>query len=128
MKRYENKRLFIDVGEWGGRNRYITLQSDMLPAIWEKYDLSAMEERIFLYICMLYDNPSESGLEPIKLSYQDIADAVKCSKEGARQAIKNLVDFELIKRIGERKGKGKTKYMPNIDYIHGLLKEHLNLS
>lgn len=128
MKQYENKRLFIDVGEWGGRNRYVKWQLDILPAIWRKYNLSSMEQRIFLHISMLYDNAHESNREPLKLSYQDIADIVRCSKEGAKQAIKNLVDSELIKKIGERKGRGKTKYMPNIDHIHGLLKEHLNLS
>lgn len=128
MERYGNKRLFINVEEWGGRNRYVMWQLDLLPAIWREYDLSAIEERIFLYISMQYDNAYESKREPLKLSYQDIAEAVMCSKEGAKQAIKNLIWFKLITTIGERKGRSKTKYIPNIDYIHGLLKKHLNLS
>lgn len=128
MSRYENKRLYIDVEEWGGTNRYIKLQADMFPMIWEKYDLSAMEERIFLYICMQYDNAHESHLEPIKLSYADLARKVNCSKNGVINALDNLIYWELIEVKGEQKGRAKKQYVPNVDKIHKELKEFLNLA
>lgn len=128
MTRYENKRLFINVEEWGGRNRYVQWQLDILPMIWAKFNLSAMEERIFLYICMQYDNAYESNRQPLKLSYPEIANTVNCSKNGVIKAIDNLEYWKLITVIGGRKGRAKRQYIPNVDYIHRLLKEHLKLS
>lgn len=128
MERYENKRLFVNVEEWGGRNRYVTWQLDLLPMIWKNYDLSAMEERIFLLICMKYDNAHESKREPLKLSFQDIAYTVNCSIGGVRKAIDNLKYWKLITVIGERKGRAKQQYVPNIDHLHNCLKKHLGLS
>jgi hypothetical protein len=128
MNAYENKRLYLDLSELCGIKRYVTWQLDLLPMIWDYYSLSNFEERIFLYICMQYDNVHESNREPLKLSYTDIADIVKCTVEGVRKAISNLIRCGLI--IAERKGKGRTKtqYLPNVEFIHQELKEYLNLS
>lgn len=128
MEKYGNKRLFVDVEEWGGRNRYVRWQLDLLPMIWKNYNLSAMEERIFLLICMQYDNAHESNREPLKLSYTDIAHKVQCSIGGAIKAISNLEYWELITVVGERKGRAKRQYVPNIDHLHEQLKEYLQLS
>ena len=126
--RYPNKRLYIDVSEWGGQTRYIMWQLDILPMIWEYYTLSQMEERIFYYICMQYDNAHESNREPLRLSYDDIADIVKCSRGGAYKAIQSLLDYKLIIVDGERKGKAKSQYLPNVELIHKELKEFLKLA
>lgn len=112
----------------GRVKRYVTWNLDILPMIWEFYTLSQMEERIFAFICMQYDNRHESNFEPLKLSYADIADTVKCSVEGARKAIKMLLDSELITVEGVRKGRAKTQYLPNIPLIHEELKKYLKLS
>lgn len=128
MNDKRNKRLYVDVSEWGGQRRFVTWQLDILPMIWEYYDLSKFEERIFTHICMQYDNAHESNREPIKLSYTDIANIVKCSVEGARKAIAQLIDCNLITIEGERKGRAKTQYLPNVELIHKELKEYLNLS
>lgn len=128
MNDIKNKRLFVNLEEWGGVKRYVTWNLDILPMIWEFYTLSQMEERIFTFICMQYDNRHESNFEPLKLSYADIADTVKCSVEGARKAIKMLLESKLITVEGVRKGKAKTQYLPNIPLIHKELKTYLNLS
>lgn len=96
--------------------------------IWNYYDLSKIEERIFVYICMTYDNPNISQLAPIKLSYADIAKVVQCTRGGVQKAIDNLLSCNLIQVVGERKGKGKTQYLPNISEIHSLLKKYLKIS
>lgn len=96
--------------------------------IWEYYNLSQLEERLFTYICMQYDNAHESNREPLKLSYNDIADVIKCSYEGVRKAVKMLLKSNLIIVEGKRKGKAKTQYLPNVELIHEELKEYLKLS
>lgn len=126
--KYKNKRLYIDVSEWGGEKRFVTWQLNILPMIWEYYTLSQLEERFFTYVCMQYDNAHESNREPLKLSYTDIADIIKCSVEGARRAVKMLLESELITVEGNRKGKAKTQYLPNVELIHKELKEYLKLS
>lgn len=123
-----NKRLYVDVSEWGGVKRFVTWQLDILPMIWKYYTLSQLEERILIYICMQYDNAHESNREPLKLSYDDIAEIIKCSYEGARKAVNMLVKSNLIIVEGKRKGKAKTQYLPNVELIHKELKEYLNLS
>ena len=128
MKEYKNKRLYIDISEWGGNKRFVTWNLDILPMIWEYYNLSQLEERLFTYICMQYDNAHESNREPLKLSYNDIADVIKCSYEGVRKAVKMLLKSNLIIVEGKRKGKAKTQYLPNVELIHEELKEYLKLS
>lgn len=125
---HEKQRLYIDVSQWGAPKRYVTWQLDLLPMLWGSYDLSKFEERILLYICMQYDNAYESNRDPLKLSYKDIADIVKCSYDGAKKAMGNLLYWELIITIGERKGSAKTQYIPNVSKIHQLLKKYLNVS
>ena len=128
MKRYKNKRLYVDISEWGGEKRFITWNLDILPMIWEFYTLSQLEERFFTYICMQYDNAHESNREPLKLSYTDIADIINCSVEGVRKAVKMLLKSKLIIVEGKRKKKKKTQYLPNVELIHKKLKEYLNLA
>lgn len=111
----------MDLAEYGGGTRYIRVNTDLFPMLWEKYNLSNLEMSIFLYICMIYDNPSESGGEPIRLSYTDIAEKVKSSVGGVRKAIDCLITRSLLLTIGERKGKAKTQYVPNVDKIHNEL-------
>lgn len=128
MNKYKNKRLYVDLSEWGGQKRFVTWNLDILPMIWEYYDLSKLEERLFTYICMTYDNAHESNRDPLKLSYFDIADIIKCSENGAIKAVKMLLKFRLIITEGNRKGKAKTQYLPNVELIHKELKKYLNLS
>lgn len=125
MNRYKNKRLYVDVAEWGYSTRYVKWLLDLLPMVWEIYDLSKFEERIFTYICMQYDNAHESNREPLKLSYKDISEIVKCTYEGAKKAMHNLEDWELITVVGERKGRAKKQYIPNVDFIHDQLRKYL---
>lgn len=128
MKGYKNKRLYIDISEWGGEKRFVTWNLDILPMIWQYYNLSKLEERLFTFICMQYDNAHESNREPLKLSYDDIADIINCSYEGARKAVNILLESNLITVEGKRKGKAKTQYLPNVELIHKELKEYLKLS
>ena len=48
---------------------------------------------------MVYDNANESGREPIKLSYTDIAKIINCSDGGVRKAIANLIAEKLLLAI-----------------------------
>ena len=128
MTHHEKQRLFINVEEWGGVNRYITWQLDILPMIWQYYDFSKLEERFIMLVCMQYDNAHESGRDPIKLSYTDIAKIINCSVEGAKKAVGMVLDSKLILIKDTRKGRAKTQYLPNVPYIHKQLKKYLKLS
>ena len=123
---YENK-LYIDSAELGGRTRYVMWNLDLLPMIWKDFNLSNVEQSIFMHICMVYDNAHESHREPLKLSYDDIARIVNCSRNGVRKALQNLIKKdELIVQIGTRNGKAKGEYMPNIKLIHSHLENFIN--
>lgn len=125
---YENKRLYIDVAQWGAPTRYVKLNMDLLLMIWANYSLSNLELCIFLYICMQYDNAHESNRQPIKMSYSDIAEIVKASNIGVKKAVKNLLEYKLLKIIGERKGRAKMQYLPDVENIHKMLKEYVTRS
>ncbi len=127
MRNEQNKRLYIDLAEYGGTTRYTILNTDLLLMLWQNYNLSNIEQSIFLYICMVYDNANESGREPIKLSYTDIAKIINCSDGGVRKAIANLIAEKLLLAIGERKGKSKTKYVPNVEKLHNELLRYCDL-
>lgn len=127
MRNDQNKRLYIDLAEYGGTTRYTILNTDLLLMLWQNYNLSNIEQSIFLYICMVYDNANESGRESIKLSYTDIAKIINCSEGGVRKAIANLITEKLLIVIGDRKGKAKTQYVPNIEKLHGELLQYCGL-
>lgn len=127
MRNEQNKRLYIDLAEYGGTTRYTILNTDLLLMLWQNYNLSNIEQSIFLYICMVYGNANESGREPIKLSYTDIAKIINCSDGGVRKAIANLIAEKLLLAIGERKGKAKTKYVPNVEKLHNELLRYCGL-
>lgn len=127
MRNDQNKRLYIDLAEYGGTTRYTILNTDLLLMLWQNYNLSNIEQSIFIYICMVYDNANESGREPIKLSYTDIAKIINCSNGGIRKAITNLITEKLLLAIGERKGKSKTQYVPNVEKLHNELLQYCGL-
>ena len=127
MRNEQNKRLYIDLAEYGGTTRYTIFNTDLLLMLWQDYNLSNIEQSIFLYICMVYDNANESGREPIKLSYTDIAKIINCSDGGVRKAIANLIAEKLLLAIGERKGKATTKYVPNVEKLHNELLRYCGL-
>ena len=125
MTQYENKRLYVDIAEWDKETHYVKVNPELYDAVWDKVNLSLCEFRIFQYICMRYDGKPIGCLEPLKLSYDDIAKILKISIGGAKKAVKTLVEQELIKvEIG--KGRAKNEYMPNIERLHTMLKEYLN--
>lgn len=125
---YENKRLYVDVSQWGAPTRYVKMNLDLLPMIWANYSLSNLELCIFLYICMQYDNAHESNREPLKLSYSDIANIVKATNEGVKKAVKNLLEYNLLRVVGVRKGRAKMQYLPDVENIHKMLKEFVTKS
>lgn len=127
MRNEQNKRLYIDLAECGGTTRYTILNTDLLLMLWQNYNLSNIEQSIFLYICMVYDNANESGREPIKLSYTDIAKIINCSDGGVRKAIANLIAEKLLLAIGKRKGTAKTQYVPNVEKLHDELLRYCGL-
>lgn len=127
MKNDQNKRLYVDLAEYGGITRYTRINTDLWLMLWKNYTLSNIEQSIFLYICMVYDNASESGRDPIKLSYTDIAKTINCSEGGVRKAIASLLAEKLLLAIGERKGKAKTQYAPNIEKLHNELLQYCGL-
>lgn len=127
MRNDQNKRLYIDLAEYGGTTRYTTFNTDLLLMLWKNYNLSNIEQSIFLYICMVYDNANESGREPIKLSYTDIAKIINCSVGGVRKAIANLLAKKLLLAIGERKGTAKTQYVPSVEKLHSELLQYCGL-
>lgn len=115
------------MAEYGGTTRYTILNTDLMLMLWQNYNLSNIEQSIFLYICMVYDNANESGREPIKLSYTDIAKIINCSDGGVRKAITNLITEKLLLAIGERKGTAKTQYVPNVEKLHNELLQFCDL-
>lgn len=123
-----NKRLYIDLQEYDQPKRFAIMNLDLLPMIWKNYNLNGMEGRVFIELCMQYDNAHESNRDPLNWSYNDIANRVNCSTEMARKAIRQLIKLKLIVVIGERKGRAKTQYLPNINLIQEQLLNYLNLS
>ena len=122
----ENKRLYVDISQWGAPTRYFYENSDLKPMIWKKFkNMPAIEERVFTYICNQYSNVSESNTQPLELSYSNIAEIINASELAVRKAIKRLITNKLIVAIGERKGRLKTRYLPNIQQIHKWLKEYV---
>ena len=124
MPQYENKRLYVDIAEWDKETHYVKVNPELYDAVWDKVNLSLCEFRIFQYICMRYDGKPIGCLEPLKLSHGDIAEFAKCSFEGARKAVENLIKYELI-TVKRGKGRAKNEYQPNIEVLHALLKEYL---
>lgn len=106
MPQYKNKRLYVDIAEWGGKTYYVKSNPELCNAVWEKQRLSAVEFLVFQYICTVYDSKPIGCLTPLKLSYGDIAEFAKCSFEGARKAVENLIKYELIT---VKRGKGRAK-------------------
>ena len=127
FERYNNKRLYLDLREYNHPPRFAIMNSDLLPMIWKNYNLHGMQARVFIELCMQYDNAHESNRNPIHWSYNDIADRVNCSAETARTVIKQLIKLKLIVCVGNRKGRSKKQYLPNIDLIQKQLLSYLNL-
>lgn len=126
---YENKRLYVDVSQWGAPTRYVTFSIDLMDMLIEQ-NLSSIEMNLFLSIAMRYDNAHESQRKPQGYSYADLAELGRCSKNGAVNAIKNLIEKKLILCIGKEKrvGRRKLQYIPNVENIHKVLKAYLQKS
>ncbi len=125
---HEYKRVYIDNRAFNGKTNFVTRNVDMLPAILHKHPLSGVQLAIFECICDKYDNINISNKKPISITYNEFAQYANCCNESAKKAIKTLIKHELILRVGDRCGRAKTKYVPNVDYIHALLKEHIEKS
>jgi hypothetical protein len=94
---------------------------DLQKAIACKCRLSALEILIFQEIAMYYDSHNK---EPCTQSYDDFAKTHYHTKRAVKNGIKVLLNEKLILQIEERKGTAKGKYIPNVEYLHGIYDEY----
>ena len=122
-----SQRLYADIAQWGCNTRYVIRNIDMTPMLYNlDFKLSDLDKGIFNYICDCYDNRNESGYKPLAYSYDDLAWLFNCHKNSIKESLKVLIKYNMIKTVGDRKGRSKTKYLPNINVIHQYLKNYLD--
>ena len=104
-------------------SHYVKFNPEIVPMLYNlDFKLSDLDKGIFLHICVTYDY----RLEPLAYSYDDLARLFNCHKNSVKESLKVLIKHNMIKTVGDRKGRSKRQYLPNIDLIHKLLKEYLD--
>lgn len=121
-------RLYKDLADWGGRTRYTTINTDLIPMIGAYHrGLSRLSVLLLLHICVCYDNAAESNLQPLPMSYGELAEKYRVDFSSVRQALRQLADERLIivSNAGERAGRSKYAYAPDVERIQSELKKYL---
>lgn len=122
------ERLYKDLADWGGRTRYTTINTDLIPMIGAYHrGLSRLGVLLFMHICVCYDNAAESNLQPLPMSYGELAVKYRVDLSSVRQALRQLADERLIivSNAGERAGRSKYAYAPDVERIQSELKKYL---
>lgn len=110
--------------------RYFKCNTYLLSSVLNKWKLTACDIAIFFFICAEYDNPSVNPhYKGVALSYADLEKITSYSHKSVIRSIYGLIDSNLIKVVEEeRKGRSKTRYVPNVPYIHELIVEYAKRS
>lgn len=122
------ERLYKDLADWGGRTRYTTINTDLPDMLAVRHgSLSRLSVLLFWRICACYDNAAESNLQPLPMSYGELAEKYKTDRMNVRQALRKLADERLIiiSNAGERAGRSKYAYAPDVERIQSELKKYL---
>lgn len=122
------ERLYKDLADWGGRTRYTTINTDLVPMLAKRHGgLPRLCLHLFWYICAYYDNAAESNLQPLPMSYGELAEKLDADPSSVRRALRKLVDERLIiiSNAGERAGRSKYAYTPDVERIQSELKKYL---
>jgi predicted transcriptional regulator len=116
------EQLYLDLTAY--HSYYSHWNIDLMPAIehGQGKTLSSTEARIFQMIAMEYDADKQ---KPCSASYGDFAEIIICTPAGAKKAIINLLERELIIRVNDRKGRTRFEYVPNVTLCHSLLKRYV---
>ena len=117
------KRLYFNLEDNGYAKSYLTVNPDMYLAVHRNFKLYATDIKIFEFICWKYDACAEHF--PVCKSYNDFAEIFKITKQGACKSIQILLENKLILKRGARKGRAKTGYVPNVEYLHKLTLEYV---
>lgn len=121
MSKYE--KLYIDLKDKGFDKSYLVSNYELYLAIYQKINLSKTDIQIFQHICWKYDKCQNPA--PVYLTYKDFATLFCCDKMTVYNSIKVLIKNKLILKVGDRKGRAKTGYIPNVEYLHNVLFEYL---
>jgi hypothetical protein len=101
---------------------FITSNRDRSYVILEKFPkITALQLAILENVIEEYDGEQ---LQPAKITQQEIASKSGKEIRQVKRAIKYWVENKLIKKIGERTGKGKSEYEPNVDLLHDWMFEY----
>lgn len=116
-----NKLIYTDRAKWSKR---VTC---LAPAIVSEYKLGGFQLAILDYIISEY-NRQIYTLEKnvgVALSYEDVCRKLNVERDTAKYSMQSLLQKELIIKTGDRKGRAKTTYKPNIELLNKLLDEYL---
>ena len=119
--RDDSKRLYLDLVHLS--SRYVMWNVDLITVVARKFVLSQLDIVLFIDIAGQYDSRRQREYD---CSYGDLANKHDRSIDAIRDSIKRLCNKELIQRIGERKGRKTYSYIPNVELLHGLLREYAN--
>lgn len=122
------ERLYKDLADWGGRTRYTTINTDLPDMLAVRHgSLPRLSVLLFWRICACYDNAAESNLQPLPMSYGELAIKYKTDRMNVRRALSKLADEGLIiiSNAGERAGRSKYAYAPDVERIQSELKKYL---
>lgn len=100
---------------------YAKINNDLIPAIYQIYEPTGLEIALFMDIVTACD----SARQPCAYSYKDLADKYLKTSRGIKKALKQLIKQNLIKVVGERQGRAKTLYIPNVEHTTRLMLEYL---
>lgn len=117
-----NKAVFNENSKWSKIN------TCLMYAITREYLLGSCQFTLLIHIITEYDRQVLTyckGEIGVSLSYDDIAKKLNTSKDTAKQAAKKLIDLDLIKRINDRAGRAKYKYIPNVQLLKELMNNYL---
>ncbi len=100
---------------------YAKINNDMIPAMYRHFDPTGLEIALFMDIATSY----EGTRQPCAYSYTDLANKYFKTSCGIKKAIQQLIKHDLIKVVGERQGRAKTLYIPNIDTVAKWLMDYI---
>lgn len=115
--------IFKEGGKWTKTNTFLSL------ALLGKYNLGECGHGILIYIVSEYNRCAFSykPLKGLKMSYTELAEKCNRSTATIKKAVKILLDEQLITitNRGERKGRTKYCYIPNVEKLNKVVNDYL---
>lgn len=123
----KSKQLYPDLSLHGGVVLYSIDHIDMLPAIFQAYQMSGVETVIFMYIFQRWNN-DQRHYAPVVTTCKELSQYLHCAEISARIYLKRLVDNRLLLRERNIGVGAKYSYVPNQELIEELILKYQKLS